>query len=92
MQYKLLGNSGLKVSKVCMGAMTFGRETSRADSLKMLDIFTEVGGNFIDTANMYEGYARHLGSAGGVAGSGSGPTAAGSGSGWRAPWMLSAST
>ena len=53
MQFKSLGNSGLKVSEVCMGAMTFGRETTKADSLKMLDIFTEAGGNFIDTANVY---------------------------------------
>ncbi len=53
MQYHLLGNSGLKVSEVCMGAMTFGRETVKADSHKMLDIYMEAGGNFIDTANMY---------------------------------------
>ena len=53
MQYKVLGNSGLKVSEVCMGAMTFGRETSRADSHKMLDIFTESGGNYIYTAKVY---------------------------------------
>ncbi len=61
MQYKVLGNSGLKVSEVCMGAMTFGRETSRADSHKMLDIFTESGGNFIDTANVYsEGLSEEI--------------------------------
>ncbi len=53
MQNKLLGNSGLKVSKLCMGAMTFGRETSKADSLKMLEMYAEAGGNFIDTANVY---------------------------------------
>jgi aryl-alcohol dehydrogenase-like predicted oxidoreductase len=53
MQYHLLGNSGLKVSEVCMGAMTFGRETIKADSHKMLDIFIEAEGNFIDTANIY---------------------------------------
>jgi len=61
MHYKMLGNSGLKVSEVCMGAMTFGRETSKADSLKMLDIFTEPGGNFIDTANVYsEGLSEEI--------------------------------
>ncbi len=53
MQYKMLGKSGLKVSELCMGAMTFGRETTKADSFKMLEIFTEAGGNFIDTANVY---------------------------------------
>ncbi|MBN1146726.1 MAG: aldo/keto reductase [Anaerolineales bacterium] len=53
MRYNVLGNSGLLVSEVCMGAMTFGRETSRADSLKMLDRYKDTGGNFIDTANVY---------------------------------------
>jgi aryl-alcohol dehydrogenase-like predicted oxidoreductase len=53
MRFKMLGNSGLKVSVVCMGAMTFGRETSKPDSFKMLDIFADTGGNFIDTANVY---------------------------------------
>lgn len=53
MEYTMLGQSGLKVSQLCMGAMTFGRETSKADSFTMLDMFVEVGGNFIDTANVY---------------------------------------
>jgi aryl-alcohol dehydrogenase-like predicted oxidoreductase len=53
MQYKYLGRSGLKVSELCMGAMTAGRETSKADSFTMLDMFVEAGGNFIDTANVY---------------------------------------
>lgn len=53
MQYRYLGRTGLKVSELCLGAMTFGRETSEADSLRMLDRFVEAGGNFIDTANVY---------------------------------------
>ena len=53
MRYQSLGRSGLRVSEICMGTMTFGRETSRADSFTMLDTFTDVGGNFIDTANVY---------------------------------------
>lgn len=53
MRYVFLGNSGLKVSNVCMGAMTFGRETTEADSFRMLDEFHTAGGNFIDTANVY---------------------------------------
>lgn len=53
MEYKPLGNSGLRVSNLCMGAMTFGRESTKADSFKMLDLFKEAGGNFIDTANVY---------------------------------------
>ncbi|MBI5294643.1 MAG: aldo/keto reductase [Chloroflexi bacterium] len=53
MQYRYLGRSGLKVSELCLGAMTFGRETSEADSYRMLDRFVDAGGNFIDTADVY---------------------------------------
>jgi aryl-alcohol dehydrogenase-like predicted oxidoreductase len=57
MQYKLLGNTGLRVSELCLGALTFGedwdwganQETSRA----IFEMFAEAGGNFIDTANIY---------------------------------------
>lgn len=51
MKYTQLGHSGLQVSDLCMGVMTFGRETAKADSFTMLDMFLDVGGNFIDTAN-----------------------------------------
>lgn len=53
MQYRSLGRTGLKVSELCLGAMTFGRETSEADSVVMLNTFAEAGGNFIDTADVY---------------------------------------
>jgi aryl-alcohol dehydrogenase-like predicted oxidoreductase len=53
MQYRYLGRTGLKVSELCLGAMTFGRETSEADSYRMLDRFVDAGGNFIDTADVY---------------------------------------
>ena len=53
MQYKFLGKSGLKVSELCLGTMTFGREASKKDSFRMLDHFVAQGGNFIDTANVY---------------------------------------
>lgn len=53
MQYRYLGRSGLKVSELCLGAMTFGRESSEEASCQMLDHFVEAGGNFIDTANVY---------------------------------------
>jgi aryl-alcohol dehydrogenase-like predicted oxidoreductase len=53
MNYRYLGHTGLKVSELCLGAMTFGRETSEADSHRMLDRFVEGGGNFIDTADIY---------------------------------------
>ncbi len=59
MRYKLLGRTGLRVSELCLGTMTFGpdwgwgadRDTSKA----MWDAFAEAGGNFVDTANRYTG-------------------------------------
>jgi len=53
MQYRYLGRTGLKVSELCLGAMTFGRESSEESSFQILDCFMEQGGNFIDTANVY---------------------------------------
>ena len=57
MRYKLLGRSGLKVSELALGTMTFGEEwgwgASKEESHKILDAYTEAGGNFIDTANRY---------------------------------------
>jgi len=53
MNYRYLGKTGLKVSELCLGAMTFGREASEEISHQILNRFVEVGGNFIDTANVY---------------------------------------
>lgn len=57
MRYKLLGNSGLRVSELCLGAMTFGEEwgfgAPKEESRKIYEAFVEAGGNFIDTANTY---------------------------------------
>lgn len=53
MQYRFLGRTGLKVSELCLGAMTFGREADEATSFAMMDRFVAAGGNFIDTANVY---------------------------------------
>ena len=53
MQYCYLGRTGLKVSELCLGAMTFGRESTEEVSVQMLDRFVEAGGNFIDTADVY---------------------------------------
>lgn len=55
MDYRFLGRTGLKVSELCLGAMTFGWTTNEADSHAILDHFTAAGGNFIDTANVYAG-------------------------------------
>ncbi len=57
MRYKLLGRSGLRVSELCLGTMTFGEDwgwgASKEDSRKIFDMFSEAGGNFIDTASNY---------------------------------------
>jgi len=57
MRYKLLGQSGLRVSELCLGTMTFGEDwgwgADQVTSQKIYERFTEAGGNFIDTANNY---------------------------------------
>lgn len=53
MNHRYLGSTGLKVSELCLGSMTFGRESNEEISRQMLDGFAEAGGNFIDTANVY---------------------------------------
>ncbi|MFZ1772284.1 MAG: aldo/keto reductase [Caldilinea sp.] len=53
MEYRFLGRTGLKVSELCLGAMTFGRESTEAVSFQMMDRFVATGGNFIDTADVY---------------------------------------
>src|SRR4051812_41536370 len=57
MRYKVLGKSGLKVSELCLGTMTFGEDwgfgATREECKKQFDLFSERGGNFIDTANVY---------------------------------------
>ena len=55
--YVTLGRSGLRVSPLCLGAMTFGEDlgwgSSVEKSQRIIDRFVELGGNFIDTANFY---------------------------------------
>lgn len=53
MDYRSMGKTGLKVSELCLGAMTFGRESTEEISIAMLNRFVEAGGNFIDTADVY---------------------------------------
>ena len=53
MEYKNLGNSGIKVSPVCLGTMTFGREADEQTSFAIMDYFVEQGYNFLDTADVY---------------------------------------
>ena len=55
--YQLLGRSGLRVSDLCLGTMTFGEDwgwgSAKGEAAKIYDAFREAGGNFIDTANLY---------------------------------------
>lgn len=53
MEYRMLGDSALKVSAVCLGTMTFGEQNSAAQAHSQLDMAVERGINFIDTAEMY---------------------------------------
>ncbi len=58
MQYTHLGRTGLQVSRLCLGTMNFGPETSEADSFAIMDRALEHGINFFDTANGYGGEQR----------------------------------
>ena len=60
MEYKRLGSSGVKVSEVCLGTMTFGREADEKVSFDIMDFFVEQGGNFFDTANAYTNGASEI--------------------------------
>ena len=53
MDLRPFGRTGIRVTETCLGAMTFGRETEEADSRAILDRYLDAGGNFIDTANVY---------------------------------------
>jgi aryl-alcohol dehydrogenase-like predicted oxidoreductase len=57
MKYQLLGKSGLRVSEICLGAMTFGEEwgwgSTKEESQRIFNAYVDAGGNFIDTANKY---------------------------------------
>jgi aryl-alcohol dehydrogenase-like predicted oxidoreductase len=57
MRYRLLGNSGLRVSEACLGTMTFGEDwgwgSPKDESRKIFEAYRGAGGNFIDTANIY---------------------------------------
>lgn len=66
MEHRVLGSTGLVVSPVCVGTMTFGRPMDEAQSTDLVGYALDQGINFFDTANVYEGYDREVGSKGGV--------------------------
>jgi aryl-alcohol dehydrogenase-like predicted oxidoreductase len=53
MQYRKFGRTGLTVSRLCLGTMTFGLQTEEDASHRILDTAADAGVNFIDTANVY---------------------------------------
>ena len=53
MEYRRLGDTGLMVSELCLGCMTFGREADEEASRGLVARFLEAGGNFVDTADVY---------------------------------------
>lgn len=53
MEQRRLGPTGVRVSELCLGTMTFGNEADEATSTAIVDRFLEAGGNFVDTANVY---------------------------------------
>ena len=57
MKYRLLGNSGLRVSEISLGTMTFGEDwgwgTGKDEAREIYEAYRAAGGNFIDTANIY---------------------------------------
>ena len=53
MKYNELGNSGIKVSRICLGTMTFGEQNTQAEAHAQMDYALEHGVNFFDTAEMY---------------------------------------
>ncbi len=55
MEYTNLGRTGLSVSRLCLGTMNFGRQTTEEDSHAIMDHALELGINFFDTANVYGG-------------------------------------
>lgn len=53
MEYRNLGRTGVKVSKLCLGCFNFGRRTGEEESIEIISRAMELGVNFIDTANSY---------------------------------------
>ncbi len=68
MEYAVIPRTDIRVSRLCLGTMTFGTPVPAGEAVRLMHLaLEEYGVNFVDTANMYEGYSRTAGSAGGVA-------------------------
>lgn len=53
MEYAYLGRTGVRVSEICLGTMTFGNEADEAESVRIMDRAADAGVNFFDTADIY---------------------------------------
>ncbi|HER26062.1 MAG TPA: hypothetical protein ENI69_03025 [Rhodospirillales bacterium] len=53
MKYTSLGRTGMEVSAICLGTMTFGQQNTEAQAHRQLDMAIDAGVNFIDLAEMY---------------------------------------
>ncbi|MFP6642423.1 MAG: aldo/keto reductase [Candidatus Latescibacterota bacterium] len=56
MEFRKLGRTGLKVSEICLGTALFGAPTDEDEAHRMLDLFLDRGGNFVDTADVYSAW------------------------------------
>jgi aryl-alcohol dehydrogenase-like predicted oxidoreductase len=60
MKYRQMGRTGLMVSEICLGTMTFGSQLDEAGSIEVIDRALDSGVNFIDAADLYvEGLSDH---------------------------------
>ena len=66
MQKNRVPNTELEISSICLGTMTFGTPVAEKDAIALIHRAHDLGIYFIDTANMYEGYAREIGANEGV--------------------------
>lgn len=66
MNYNALGTTGIRVSPITMGTMTFGNPLDQSQCDRLVAVALERGINFFDTADVYEGYNRTWGSEGGI--------------------------
>ena len=53
MKFKKLGNTDLKVSLICLGTMTWGKQNNQTEAFEQMDYAIDQGVNFFDTAEMY---------------------------------------
>ena len=56
MEFRRLGNSGLKVARICLGTMQWGWTADEKTAFTVMDAYVEAGGNFIDTADIYSAW------------------------------------